>query len=472
MTGERFPHPRPTIGVFTLATLNLAIVCTLRGLPIMAEEGLALVFYFIVVAVAFLLPVSLVSAELATGWPPNGPGGVYVWVKEAFGPRWGFLAIWMQWIQNVVWFPTALSFIGATLAYIYDPRLAENKIYMIAVIFAVFWGGTLINFRGMRASGRLSSICVLGGTILPGITIVALGVIWILSGEPLAIELSARDLIPDMSNIRNIVFLGGAFLIFSGMEVSASHSQEVRDPKRTFPRAILLAAVVSLGLLTLGALAIAVVVPQKELSLVSGVMETFGTFFHAHDLGWLIPVLGLLIAGGAIGEISAWIIGPAKGLMITAEEGYLPPLLQKVSERDVPTNILILQGVIVTIISLVFLLMPTVSSSYWILSAFSIVLYLLMYLFLFAAAIRLRYTQPDVERAYRIPGGNVGMWLVAGLGFLGVLFTFVVTFFPPAQIETGSPLFYVGFLIGGTVLMCLVALGIVHVRKPAWRPDR
>ncbi|MFH1552996.1 MAG: amino acid permease [Candidatus Omnitrophota bacterium] len=129
------------IGVFVLAMLNVAVICTLRGLPVMAKEGLALVFYYAVAAIFFLIPVSLVTAELATGWPPKGPGGVYVWVKEAFGPRWGFLAIWLQWIENVIWYPTALSFLAATLAYIYDPSLASNKLYLIMVILVAYWGG-------------------------------------------------------------------------------------------------------------------------------------------------------------------------------------------------------------------------------------------------------------------------------------------------------------------------------------------
>ena len=461
--------PKPVLGVLTLSMLNLAVVCTLRGLPTMAEEGLSLVFYFIFVALIFLIPISLISAELATGWPPHGPGGVYIWVKEAFGPRAGFLAIWLQWVQNVVWFPAVLSFIAATLAYIYDPKFAENKYYMVAIILVVFWGGTFINFRGMKTSGLLSSICVIAGTIAPGILIIVLGAIWFFSGKPSAIAFSFDGLFPDLSKINNIVFLAGAFLIFSGMEVAGVHSQEVKDPKRTYPKAIFLAALIAIVLLTFGALSVAIVVPAKDLSLVAGIMETFTVFFHAHGFHWLIPIFAVLIAAGGVGEVSAWIIGPAKGLMVTAEEGHLPPFLQKVSENDVPVNILIAQGVIVTAITLVFLLMPTVSSSYWILSAFSILLYLIMYIFVFAAAIRLRYSEPGVVRAYRVPGGNPGMWIVAGAGILGALFTLVVGFFPPSQIETGGILFYESFLIIGTVVACVIPFIIMYFQRDSWR---
>ncbi len=460
--------PRPTLGVTMLAMLNLAIVCSLRGLPIMAEEGLALIFYLVLVAIIFLIPVSLVSAELATGWPPHGPGGVYIWVSQAFGPRWGFLAIWLQWVQNVVWFPTVLSFIAATLAYLYNPELVHNRLYVISVILVVFWGGTLINFRGMKASGTLSTICVIAGTIVPGIIIIAMGALWVSSGQPIAIDLSSAALFPDMGDIHNIVFLAGAVLIFSGMEVSAAHSQEVVNPKRTYPRAILLATCVSLVVFILGSLSIAIVVPQKELSLVAGVMETFAAFFHSHGLHALVPIMALLITAGSIGEMAAWIIGPAKGLMTTAEEGHLPPFLQKVNARDVPTTILLVQGIIVSIITLVFLLMPTVSSSYWILSAFSVMLYLLMYIIVFAAAIRLRYSKPNVERAYRIPIKNIGMWVVAGIGIVGALFTFVVGFLPPSQIDTGNHVLYVALLLTGMIVMCLPPFIIMKLQKPSW----
>jgi len=218
-----------TLSVFTLAMMNLAVICSLRGLPMMAEEGFSLVFYYLLTVLVFLIPVSLVSAELATGWPPHGPGGVYIWVKEAFGERWAFLAIWLQWIQNVIWFPTVLSFIAGTIAYIFDPRLADNKIYMVVIILFTYWAGTLANFRGMKTSGSISSVCVIGGVFFPGILIIVLGVVWLAGGNVSQITFSVRTLLPDLSNVNNIVFLAGAFLIFSGMEVSAVHANSVRN---------------------------------------------------------------------------------------------------------------------------------------------------------------------------------------------------------------------------------------------------
>ena len=459
------------LSVFTLVMINVAIICTLRGLPMLAKEGFSLVFYYAVAALFFLIPISLVSAELATGWPPRGPGGVYIWVKEAFGDRCGFLAVWLQWIQNVIWYPTVLSFIGATIAYIFDPSLATNRLYMICVILVAYWGGTYANFRGMKTTGTISTIGVIAGVFLPGIFIIALAAVWLMTGRSSQIVFSMRTLIPDLTDINKIVLLAGAFLIFSGIEVSAVHAEEVKDPKRDYPRATFISAAIAVTVLILGSLAIAVVVPQKSINLVGGLMEAFSLLLDTYKLKWLVPLVAVFITLGSLGELCSWIVGPSKGLLSTAKHGNIPPFLQRVNENGVPTRILIVQGGIVTVLAFVFLLMPTVSSSYWILSALCILLYLIMYLILFSAAIRLRYSRPEVPRAYRIPGGAAGMWIVAGTGILGALSALIISFFPPSQFKTGNIFFYEGFLITGIIVMCAAPLIISFFKNPAWKPE-
>ena len=455
------------LGVFVLAMMNVAVIASLRVLPMMAEEGFSLVFFFVAAALVFLIPTALVSAELATGWTKQG--GVYLWVKEAFGGRWGFLAIWLQWIQNVIWYPTVLSFAGATLAYMINPSLANNKIYMLAVILTVYWGSTLASFRGMRTTGWLSTVGALVGTLVPGAAIITLGLMWFFSGNVPQISMTAKDLFPDMTSIRNIVFLAGVLLTYAGMEVSAVHAQEVKNPQKNYPRAIFLAVLIILVVVILGALSIAVVVPQPKISLVAGLMQAFTMFFNDYHLKWIVPVVAFMITLGALGQVTAWIVGPSKGLFATAKEGDLPPFFQRVNKNGVAVNLLTVQGCIVTILSLVFLLMPDVNSSYWILSALTVQLYLIMYILLYSAAIKLRYSKPNVQRAYKIPGGNLGMWIIAGVGILGALFAIFIGFFPPAQLKSGSILFYGLFLSLGILVMCGVPLVIYEFRKPNWQ---
>ncbi len=456
-----------TIGWISLAMINLAIIYSVRGLPLMAEEGFRVIAFMAVSAALFLIPISLITAELSSTWPPVGDGGVYIWVNEALGERWAFLAIWLQWSENVIWFPTVLSFIAATLAYAFAPELAANKFYTLAVVLLVYWGGTLANLRGLKTSAGISALGVISTLLTTGL-IVALGFGWLLAGKPSQIHLSLRSLVPDFTNLDSLVFLAGALVIVSGIEVSAAHASRVEDPKRSFPRAIFLSVAVSLAAIVLGALAIAFVVPQKEISLVAGIMEAFDKFFGAHRLRWLVPVTALMVVLGSLGEVAAWILGPSKGLFLSAQHGLLPPVLQRRIRGDVPVNILLLQALVVSALVFVFLLMPTVSSAYWILTALTAQLYLIMYLLMFLSALVLRYKRPDVPRPYRIPLGNFGMWLAATLGILGGLFTLFIGFLPPAQMKTGSLAFYESFLILGILVMCGAALAIHRLKKPAW----
>ncbi|MEK7340245.1 MAG: amino acid permease, partial [Verrucomicrobiota bacterium] len=147
--------PRRVLSVFVLAMLNVSIMASLRNLPLVAEFGLSAIFFFFIVALFFLIPCALISAELATGWPKSG--GVYIWVREALGDRWGFFAIWMQWIHNVAWYPVILSFVAGTLAYLISPNLSENKFFILSVILLGFWGMTFFNYFGIKTSSWFST---------------------------------------------------------------------------------------------------------------------------------------------------------------------------------------------------------------------------------------------------------------------------------------------------------------------------
>ncbi len=456
-----------TIGWVSLAMINLAIIYSVRGLPLMAEEGFRAITFMAISAAFFLIPISLVTAELSSTWPPKGDGGVYIWVNDALGKRSAFLAIWLQWSENVIWFPTVLSFIAATLAYAFSPELANNKVYTLTVVLVVYWGGTFANLYGMKTSSWISTLGVISTLIITGL-IIFMGFSWILAGNASQIHFSVASLIPDFSRMDSFVFLAGALVIVSGIEVSAAHASQVKNPERSFPQAILLSVFVSIAAIILGSLAIAFVVPQKEISLVAGLMEAFDKFFAAYHLLWLMPIVALFVVAGSLGEVAAWIIGPSKGLMVSARHGLLPPILQRQIRGEVPVNILFLQALVVTALVFVFLLMPTVSSAYWILTALTAQLYLIMYLLMFLSALVLRYKRPDVHRPYRIPWGNFGMWLVAALGLFGGLFTFFIGFFPPSQLETGNLLFYESFLILGILVMCGAAFVIYGLRKPGW----
>ncbi len=449
-----------------IALMNVCAVCNIKNFPLLAEYGLSVILFMILSAIFFFIPVAFISSELASAWPDRG---VYTWVKAAMGPRMGFLAIWLQWIENVIWYPTVLSFIVTTFSYIINPALAQNKIYVMAAILITFWSVTLINFLGMRTSSWISSITALFGTIIPIVLIILMGAIWVIQGHPVQISFTWDSFFPDLTSLNQLVLLSGILLGLAGMEMSAVHAKDVRDPRRDYPRGIFLSALLVILFSIFGALAIAVIVPPKEIQLASGGMEAFSYLFRAYHMPWAIPLIAAVTTFGALGMMSTWIVGPSRGILATAEDGDLPPIFHKVNEKGMPTSVLISQAIIVTILSLVFLFMPSVNSSYWVLVALASILYMIMYVIMFISALILRYTHPNTPRPYKIPFGNVGIWIIALFGIFGASFGCIIGFFPPAQFDTGNLIPFESFLIGATLFFCILPLCIHALRKPSWK---
>lgn len=465
------PKPIAKISVLTLAMMNVAIIMSLRGLPLMAKEGYSLFFYLLFSAVVFFIPTALISAELATGWPTSG--GVYSWVKEALGPKAGFVAIFLQWIQNIIWYPTVLAFAAGALSYLFgSPELAQNKWFNFLVILGIYWGATAVNFHGLKTSGKLSSLAVLLGTIFPGIIIIVLGIAYVAFNGSTIQTSQSSGFLPNFSNFSNVAFLASIVLLFAGIEVTAVHAKEVENPSKDYPKAILLSTIIILGIFTLGSMAIAFIVPKDEISLTAGIMQAFSVIFRKYHVEFILPFIGFLVFFGTIGGVTSWIIGPSKGLLRTAKDGDIPPVLSKTNRNKAPVNILIIQGVIVTSITLLYLFMPTVSSAFFILSDLTALCYLIMYLLLYVSGITLRYTRKNVERSYKIPFGNFGMWVVSIVGIIGALFAIAVGLFPPSQLEVGNKTFYISFILIGLFILVLVPIVIHSFKNPSWLPEK
>jgi len=438
------------ISFLSLVLLIVAAIDSIRNLPASALFGSALIFFFLFSAIIFLIPTSLVAAELSATFPEKG--GVYHWVHKAFGEKLAMLAIWLQWINTMVWYPTILSFIAGTAAYLINPDLVQDKGYLVVSILVVFWGLTIINLRGIHFSARVNSICALVGTIFPLLFLIALGALWVFSGKPLQISLDKETIFPSLSQTTSWVSLIAIMASFLGMELSGVHVNEINEPQRNFPRAVLLASLFILLSMVFGSLSIAFVLPEKEINLVSGVMQVFTNFFEVFGMAHLIPVLTVLIVVGSIGGITNWLLAPAKGLLHAAEFGYLPAFFQKKNRHGVASNILLAQAVLVSLFCLIFLLVPSVNAFYWFLTALSTELYMIMYILMFFAALKLHFKYVNRPKVFKIPGKNIGMYATCLLGLFGCLATILVSFLPPEIVDIGSKARYLLLICAGNIL--------------------
>ncbi|MGK5730683.1 APC family permease [Streptomyces sp. URMC 124] len=452
----------PFISWVTLAMMTTASVANLRPAPSMALYGLAAVFLYLLPAVVFLLPTALVSAELASGWT----GGIYRWVSEGLSKPLGFLAVWCQFAMTIAYYPSLLAYVASTFAYVVDPRLADNGVYVAIVIVVVYWAGVLISTRGTKAVAGLSSMGLVIGTLVPGVVLVVLGLVFLGQGNASAAPMDGGHLLPPWTGLASLVLIVGNFLSYAGMEMNGVHVSSLREPGKQFPRSVFAATGLVLLIFILPALAISWVMPGEDLSLTAGVMQAFQGFFDHFHVGWLTKVVGVLLVAAALGGMLAWLAGPSKGLLMVArQEGYLPPALQKLNKNGVQRNILVAQGGLTTVIALLYAFIPDVSSAYWIFSVITTQIYLVVYLLMFAAAVRLRRTQPDRPRGFRVPA----LRLVAGTGFVASLAAMGIGFVPPEQFG-GGPLWRYLLTVGGGLLVLgfLAPLAFLKFRKPHW----
>lgn len=179
--------------------------------------------------------------------------------------------------------------------------------------------------------------------------------------------------------------------------------------------------------------------------------------------------MAVFITFGVLGQVSVVIAGPSTGILAVGKAGYLPRSLQHTNKNGVQTTILYVQAAIVTLLSLVLVLLPSVESAYQILSQMSTIIYLVMVVIIYMAFVRLRRTAPNKARGFKVPGGKLGMWLVTVVGVAGAVLAGVLSFVPPSQIKTGNPAVYVGILIIGVAVFIAIPLIVYARRKRSWR---
>ena len=446
-----------------LAFLTVGSVGDLGTAPALAVFGLASVVLYVLPAIVFLVPASLVSAELASGWQ----GGVYNWVSEGLSPGMGFAAVWCQFAQTTFYYPAVLAYVASTLAYVIAPSLAHSGMYTAAVIIVVFWTAVIASARGVTSVDKLASYGIVIGTLIPGALLVVLAIIYLAQGNPSAAPLDTHHLLPPWSGLASIVLIVNSFFTYAGVEVNAVHVDDLRDAPREFPRAILVAVILILLVFIFPTLAISVAVPSTHISLTAGVMQAFRFLLDHFGLGVLIPIIGIGLVVASISGLLDWLTGPSTGLLeIGRERGYLPPYLQKVNANGVQVRILVAQGVVITLIGLLYALVPSVSRAYWIFAALATEVYLIMYVLMFVAARNLRRRQPEHARGYRAPALST----ICVVGMLASVAACMIGLLPPSQLGHANVLVYAGSLLAGVLAIgVLPPVLLVRLCRPAWK---
>jgi amino acid transporter len=313
--------------------LMVASVGSIAQLSDSATFGWGAVTVYLIPAVMFLIPVGLVSAELAT----SNRGGIFVWVRDAYGDRSGFQATWFVFMNSVTLYPALLSFGAAALATALGrPDLASNGLYMGVVVLVVFWIATAIVTRGMEASTGMSNIGLGLGTILPAAALIVFMFGWLIDAKPNQIPWDGiSGLTPPVTGLSSIALIVGTFIAFAGREVNTVHIDHLKGKPTNYLKSVLMAAAVVFFMYLLGSLAISVAVPDASLELTSGASQAFTTYADGFGVPILANILSGLLVIGAFAASIAWIAGPSRSMWLVGRAGYLPRGLQKTNKNDV-----------------------------------------------------------------------------------------------------------------------------------------
>ena len=461
------------LSLVQLIGITMAFFGTVRSVPTLAITGWSQISYLIGAVILFAIPIALIAAELATAYPKEG--GPQVWVKEAFGEKFGFVTSWLLWVQMFFGMVMISSTIGVMLGYaIGMPSLSQNNLFVFICILIAYWLVTLLNLRYdiVKVVGNWGAII---GVYIPFILLIILGLAYLAKFgiNPrgyLAGGFEFRKMFPDFNSAGTLTYFSGVIFIFAGIEISSVHANNIDNPKRNYPIAVIFTLIIIIILNLVTGLTMANAVPNGEMQL-SNILQPFAIYFEGLGMPSIfVNIIGWMITIGILAQLSAWVLGPSKAMIKVAEEGLLPPVFQKRNRKGVPITFVILQAIIISIIAFVYVVVPNVNSAFLIITITTTILYCLAYVLMIFSIIKLRYSKPELERPFRL-GGMGTMWFVAILALVGILLTIIASLIPPSILGPGEGPGYIAFQVIASVVFFIIPFIIYAVKKESWKKN-
>ena len=448
---------RKTMGFWDVLLFNIATVLGPRWIAAAGHNGTSSISLWVIAALFFFVPGAFVINELSSRFPEEG--GLYVWAKEAFGDFHGFVAGWTYWIYTVFYFPGLLLASASMSAYVIGEKggpLSQDRTFLLLVSIALLLVAVLLNIIGLNIGKWLQNAGGVG-TYTPLLILVGVALlIYFRSGS--ATHFTFANMMPTW-NWDTVNFWSQIAFAFTGLELVSAMSEEVRDPRRTLPRAVFGAGALIAFMYIVGTFAILTLAPAGDLDPKSGV-------FHAITLGSVVLKVGflgilaaILVTVGNAGGVGSTVAGIARVPFVVGIDRYLPAAFGKIHPRwKTPYVSILVQAGVSGAILLLSQINQSTRSAYQILIDAAIILYFIPFLYMFAAVIKLaaRKDRTENTHAILIPGGKAGLWLSGGLGFLVVLAGIFVSLVPPGD-STNKILFELELVVGtvGSILLGL-----------------
>ena len=456
------------LGRADLLLFSVCAILTIDTLASAAGMGVSWFTWWAITMVVFFVPYGLVTAELGAAWP--GEGGVYIWVREGLGPRWGSIAAWFYWINNAYWIPSVYLVFAGTLETIF--LHGQSAWRQAAIAVGMTWLTVLLGIVRLEVSKWIPNAgALVKVAIFLSLGVLGLAALW--NGRPPANDFSLASFLPRWSD--SLKFLPVLLYNTLGFELMSSAGEEMRDPQRDVPRVVLLSGLLISIVYTLGSLGILLAVPVEKLSLLTGTWDALATlggeWGAAGDTVVLVLGLGFLYA--CVANVVTWSLGVNRVAAAAAEDGMAPALLGRLHPRfKTPYMAFIIMGLVSSALLVGnAALSSNPSNVFWMIFKLSSLCLLICYLMLFPAFLALRYKEPARPRPYRLPGGALGAW---GATVVCTLFVFgtCLLFFKPSEPSPSSPdPAFEALLLGGETLATLAIGLLCLLLLPKARPS-
>jgi len=425
---------RKAMGFWDVLLFNIATVLGPRWIAAAGHNGTSSISLWVIAAVFFFVPGALVINELSSRFPEEG--GLYVWSREAFGPFHGFIAGWTYWIYTFFYFPGLLLASASMAAYVmggHGAVLAQNRTFLLTVSLSLLAVAVVLNIIGLNIGKWLQNAGGVG-TYVPLVMLVGIAALVCLRHGS-ATRFTVHNMLPTW-NWDTVNFWSQIAFAFTGLELVSAMSEEVRDPRRTLPRAVFGAGALIALMYIVGTFAILSLVPATGIDPQSGVFNAITIGSVALKLGFLGILAAILVTFGNAGGVGSTVAGIARVPFVVGVDRYLPAAFGKIHSRwKTPWVSILVQAVISAAILLGSQINESMQGAYQKLIDAGIILYFMPFLYMFAAVIKLAYRKDRKENlhAVLVPGGVPGVWIAGGLGFLVVLIGIVVSLVPPGD---------------------------------------
>jgi amino acid transporter len=448
---------RKTMGFWDVLLFNIATVLGPRWIAAAGHNGTSSISLWILAAVFFFVPGALVINELSSRFPEEG--GLYAWSREAFGPFHGFIAGWTYWIYTVFYFPGLLLASASMSAYIMGGRgaaLAQNRTFLLSVSLAMLLVAVLLNIVGLNIGKWLQNAGGVG-TYVPLLMLAGIAAL-VCARHGSATHFTVHNMMPAW-NWDTVNFWSQIAFAFTGLELVSAMSEEVRNPRRTLPRAVFGAGALIALMYIAGTFAILALVPAADIDPQSGVFNAITVGSVALRIGFLGVLAAILVTVGNSGGVGSTVAGIARVPFVVGIDRYLPAAFGKIHPRwKTPYISILVQAVVSGAILLGSQVNETTRGAYQFLIDAAIILYFIPFLYMFAAVIKLarRRDRNENPHAVLVPGGITGVWISGSLGFIVVLIGIAVSLVPPG--DSSNKLGFELKLVAGTAASILLGL--------------